>query len=146
MKNEYLEIKNKYAKFRDKVRKQLANLSEKENEELSKLFDFKDKFVEIKTHHGYIMYLYVEEQFCHSIGPGHPCIMLRGSGFYFEFTEYRDATYAKWDQFCEHDVQIYNLDEEIKNIKEITKEKYNEAFDSMVQQMITKHKNFIFNS
>ena len=145
MKNKYLEIKNKYTKLREGLRKQLANLSEKEDEELSKLFDFKDKFVEIKTDHGYTMYLYVEEQFCHSMGPGHPCIVLRGPGFYFEFTKYRDATYAKWDQFCEHDVQIYNLDEEIKNIKEITEEKYNEAFDSMVQQMITEHKD-IFNS
>lgn len=146
MKNEYLEIKNKYTKLRDEVRKQLTHLSEKESEELSKLFDFKNKFIEIKTDHGYIMYLYVEEQFCHSMIPGHPCIVLRGPGFYFEFTEYKDATYAKWDQFCEHDVKIYNLDEEIKNIKEITKEKYNEAFESMAQQMITEHKNFIFNS
>ena len=145
MKNKYLEIKNKYTKLRDELRKQLANLLEKEDEELSKLFDFKDKFIEIKTDHGYTMYLYVEEQFCHSMGPGHPCIVLRGPGFYFEFTAYRDATYAKWDQFCEYDVQIYNLDEEIKNIKEITEEKYNETFDSMVQQMIKEHKD-IFNS
>lgn len=144
MKKEYLEIKNKYTKLRDELRKQLTHLSEKEEEELSKLFDFKDKFVEIKTNRGYIMYLYVNEQFYHSVGPGHPCIVLRGQGFYFEFTDYQDATYVKWDQFCEYDMPIYNLDEEIKNIKEITKEKYNEIFDSMVQQMIIEHKEFYF--
>ena len=144
MKTEYLEIKNKYTKLRDELRKQLANLSEKEDEELSKLFDFKDKFVEIKTDYGYTMYLYVEEQFCHSMGPGHPCIVLRGQGFYYEFTDYKDATYVKWDEFCEYDMKIDNLDNEVKNIKEITKEKYNEAFDSMVQQMITEHKREIF--
>lgn len=147
MKKEYLEIKNKYTKLRDELRKQLTNLSEKEDKELSKLFDFKDKFVEITTNNGYAMYLYVEEQFYHSmVIPGHPCVVLRGQGFYSQFTDYKDATYAKWDQFCEYDINIDNLDEELKNIKEITKEEYDDAFEDMIQQMITEHKECYFQS
>ena len=146
MKNKYQDIKNKYTELKECLRKQLINLSEKENEELSKLFDFKDKFVEIMTNNRHIMYLYVKEQFCDSISQGHLCIVLKGPGFYSEFTDYEDATYIKWDQSCSYYMKIYNFDEEMKNIKEITKEKYNEVFDSMVQQMITEHKNFIFNS
>lgn len=145
MKTEYSEIRNKYTKLRDELRKQLINLSEKEDKELSKLFDFEDKFIEITTDNGYIMYLYVDEQFYHSMGiTGHSCVVLRGQGFYSQFTDYKDATYAKWDQFCEYDININNLDKELENIKEITKEEYNKAFDDMIQQMITEHKEWYF--
>lgn len=144
MKKEYLEIKNKYTELKECLRKQLINISEKEDEELSKLIDFKDKFVEITTNM-HVMYLYVDEQFYHSMGiTGHSCVVLRGQGFYSEFTDYRDATYAKWDQFCEYDINIDNFDKELENIKEITKEEYDKAFDDMIQQMITEHKERYF--
>ena len=69
-------------------------------------------------------------------------IVLRGQGFNYRYTFYSDNTYASWDQFYSHEIKIDNLDQELRNIKEISKEEYNEAFEKMIEGMIIEHKNY----
>ena len=68
-------------------------------------------------------------------------ITLRGYGFWSEFTPYSDATFANWDFMMEHKMFFNNIEEEIKDIVEITEVEFNNAFDTMLNSMKAKHIN-----
>lgn len=68
-------------------------------------------------------------------------IVLRGYGFWSEFTSYNDATFANWDFMMEHEIFFSNIEEEIKDIVEITEVEFNDAFDAMLNSMKAKHIN-----
>lgn len=68
-------------------------------------------------------------------------IILRGYGFWSEFTPYNDATFASWDFMMEHEIFFSNIEEEIKEIEEITEVEFNNAFDAMLTSMKARHIN-----
>ena len=77
----------------------------------------------------------VDEIFKH----GGDTIVIRGYGFYSEFTEYLDATYTSWGFMKEIHIKIDRIPEEIKKIQIITKEEFNQAFDLMIENMKKDH-------
>lgn len=116
----------------------------KYNEELCKLLPFKDKFVKIKTYIGNIIYLRVDELFKHkSINNSNDVIILRGYGFTYEFTDYADATYGHWDFFTSYEINLSHSDLNtiINDIHIIDKDKFNKAFEEMINNIIKEHKN-----
>lgn len=142
MTEEYKKIREKYSSLRMELREKQNALYRDEQEELAKLVNFKNKYLFISggLHD---KYLYVDEQFNHQdISTRQPIIVLRGQGFNYRYTFYSDNTYASWDQFYSHEIKIDNLDQELRNIKEISKEDYNEAFEKMIEGMIDEHKNY----
>jgi hypothetical protein len=143
MTEEYKKIREKYSSLRMELREKQNALYRDEQEELAKLVNFKDKYLIISGGLYDDKYLYVDEQFNHQdISTKEPVIVLRGQGFNYCFTIYSDDTYAFWNQFCSHEIKIDNLDQELRNIKEISKEEYNEAFEKMIEGMIIEHKNY----
>ena len=141
MTEQYQEIRNKYSALRTELREKQNALYREEREELAKLIDFTDKFLFISGVQD--KYLYVAEQFNHQdISTHEPVIVLRGQGFHREFTDYVDSTYVVWDQYYSHEIKIDDLDRELRNIKEISKETYNEAFEIMAKEMIDNHKKY----
>lgn len=70
-------------------------------------------------------------------------IILRGYGFWSEFTSYNDATFANWDFMMEHEIFFNSIEEELKDIVEITEVEFNNAFDAMINSMKTKHMNIL---
>lgn len=145
MTEEYKKIREKYSSLRMELREKQDTLYRDEQEELAKLVNFKNKYLFIS---GGLpnKYLYVDEQFNHQdISTKEPVIVLRGQGFNYIYTPYCDDTFASWDQFYSHEIKIDNLDQELRNIKEISKEEYNEAFEKMIEGMILEHKNYFEN-
>ena len=143
MTEQYQEIKDKYSALRMELREKQNALYNKEREELTKLVNFKDKYLIISDGLYDDKYIYVDKQFNHQdISTKEPVIVLRGQGFNYSFTIYSDDTYASWSQFCSHEIKIDNLDQELRNIKEISKEEYNEAFEKMIEGMINEHKKY----
>lgn len=141
MTEEYRNIKEKFSKLRQELKEKMYLLSQEESEELLKVINFKGKYLHINETQN--VYLYVNEQFGHKdIYTNEPILVLRGQGFSSEFTQYEDCTYSNWDQFFSHTIKIDNLDEALTHIKEITKEEYDKAFDSMIKKMIDEHNRY----
>ena len=145
MMEEYKKIREKYSSLRMELREKQNALYRDEQEELAKLVNFKNKYLFISD--GLCgKYLYVDEQFNHQdISTKEPVIVLRGQGFNYLYTSYYDDTFASWDQFYSYEIKIDNLDQELRNIKEISKEGYDEAFEKMIEGMIIKHKKYFEN-
>lgn len=142
MMEEYKKIREKYSSLRMELHEKQNALYNEEREELAKLVNFKDKYLFISDGL-HVKYLYVDEQFNHQdILTKEPIIILRGQGFNYLYTSYCDDTFASWDQFYSHEIKIDNLDQELRNIKEISKEEYDEAFEKMIEGMIIEHKNY----
>lgn len=70
-------------------------------------------------------------------------IILRGYGFWSEFTSYNDATFANWDFMMEHEIFFNSIEEELKDIVEITEVEFNNAFDAMINSMKARHMNIL---
>lgn len=68
-------------------------------------------------------------------------IILRGYGFWSEFTPYADSTFVNWDFMMEHEMYFNSIEEELKNIVEITEVEFNNAFDAMLNSMKARHIN-----
>lgn len=68
-------------------------------------------------------------------------IILKGYGFWSEFTSYADSTFANWDFMMEHEMFFSDIEEELKDIVEITEVEFNNAFDAMINGMKAKHIN-----
>lgn len=70
-------------------------------------------------------------------------IILKGYGFWSEFTSYADSTFANWDFMMEHEIFFNDIEEEIKDIVEITEVEFNNAFDAMINSMKARHMNIL---
>ena len=70
-------------------------------------------------------------------------IVLKGYGFWSEFTSYADSTFANWDFMMEHEIFFNDIEEEIKDIVEITEVEFNNAFDAMINSMKERHMNIL---
>lgn len=137
--NRIKEIKDKFESLQTKAWENLQNIREKENEELSKVLNFENKYVCIDDNE----YIYVNEQFQHkNIHTGNPIIVLRGQGFKYEITEYADATYMNWDQFYSYEFEISEIESIVTKIKDITKDEYDKAFIDMIEKVKKEHMNF----
>ena len=132
----YNEVKAKYKTLLEKSWNDYWDLKNEKDKELVKTFDLTGKYITYsKFNDDYIDYLYVDEQFeCHDIS-GENALMLRGCGFKYRFTEYKDDTYVTYDQFYAIEIKLDELEEQIKNIKEITKEEYESAFYKMIDDI-----------
>lgn len=136
-----LEEKNKaYEVFRKGYDKACEEFKNK----LEELLPYKDKYLHIKdTVKDLEIYLRVDEMFQTKAFSGdRNVILLRGYGFYSNFTEYADATFVHWDFFMEHNIDIsgtWNLEEQINNIRIITEEEFNKAFFDMIEHMKQEH-------
>lgn len=135
----YKEIKDKYSKLINENREEYYDLIDKENKEIIQLFNFEGKFLCYdKT-----CYLYVDEEFEHrNISTNKPIIVLRGQGFNYTISAYRDSTFSNWDQFYSININISDIDIELKKIVEITKEEYDLKFEDMIKEISEKHKNY----
>ena len=132
----YNEVKAKYKTLLEKSWNDYWDLKNEKDKELVKTFDLTGKYITYsKFNDEYIEYLYVDEQFeCHDIS-GENALMLRGSGFTYQFTAYKDDTYVRYDQFYAIEIKLDKLEEQIENIKEITKEEYESAFYKMIDNL-----------
>lgn len=103
---------------------------------LLELLPYEGKFIKTDLDfEGVYSYIKVDEIFKH----GGDTIVIRGYGFYSEFTEYLDATYTSWGFMKEIHIKIDRISEEIKKIQIITKEEFNQAFDLMIENMKKDH-------
>ena len=130
----YNEVKAKYKTLLEKSWNDYWNLKEEKNKELVKAFDLTDKYITYSRFDD-ISYLYIDEQFEHRNLSNEDVLVLRGSGFHYLITPYKDATYARYDQFYYIEIKLDELEKEIENIKEITKEEYESAFYKMIDDI-----------
>lgn len=141
--NKLKKIRDKYTKLRGKAWEDYRNICREEDEEILKLINFKYKYIKYDDDLDVPKYLYVNEQFRHKNLSGDPVLILRGQGFNGNITKYTDETYMTWDQFFEIKILIENLDRDLKNIKEIAKEEYNNKFLKMLESIKEEHIHYL---
>ena len=133
-----LEQLEKLQKEKDKAyevfKKEYDKVCKQFEEALLAEIPFMNKIIKVKSN--IPKYIKVREIF-----KSKNTIILRGYGFWSEFTSYNDATFASWDFMMEHEIFFNNIEEEIKEIEEITEAEFNQAFNTMLTNMTTKHIN-----
>lgn len=136
-----LEEKDKaYEVFQNEYNEAIDDFRNK----LEELLPYKGKYLYIKdTIKDLEVYLKVDEMFkSRAFSGNRDVILLRGYGFYSAFTEYADSTFVHWSFFMEHNIDIsgtWSLEEQINNIKIITEEEFDKAFDEMIEKMKQEH-------
>ena len=139
LKERFDEINRKYKPLIDNAWGKYREIADAKQKEIEELFDYKEKFICVEDN-----YLYVEEQFPHrKFSNGEPAIVLRGQGFKYAITPYKDSTYATWDQFHEYDIDVNSAERNISKIKVITKEEYLNKFEKMLEDIKKEHYKYI---
>lgn len=137
-----MDIAKEIIKLLDKRYQTYQSCMEK-YEEVCK--EFEKKLIEMLPYEGKIIkiqenshcvprYIKVKEVFQHGNK-----IIIRGYGFYSEFTEYRDSTFADWDFMQSHEFMLNNIGTEIEKIHIINEVEFNRSFDQMINNMRYRH-------
>lgn len=144
------EITNKEIEKLEKERDELYNKAHEISDKIKdlkikevNLNGFEGKYIKYEDEEGFPEYMHVNwvtketlrySNFDYSY-------MLRGLGFYGEFTGYGDATMFSWSYW--HEFYIYgnegNFQEKIKKIQIIAKEEFDEAFEKVLEQVKYYH-------
>lgn len=116
---------------------------EKLKAEIIKLFDFNKKFIKtVDPIDNTISYLWCDsiDVFFGGDYKSKPVISLSGYGFSFLITNYRDMSWASWDEMIERSYDISLGYSNILNmITEITEEEFNSAFHNMQLKVAKRH-------
>ena len=144
------EITNKEIEKLEKERDELYNKAHEISDKIKdlkikevNLNGFEGKYIKYEDEEGFPEYMHVnwvtKETLRHSNFDY--SYMLRGLGFYGEFTGYGDATQFFWSYWDE--IYIYgdgdDFKEKVKKIKIITKEEFDEAFEKVLEQVKHYH-------
>ena len=140
---EYNKIVSNYKPLLEKTWKEYQNILKQERDSLMEMLEFNGNFIKFGGEDEAPKYMFVETSFQHKTLSGEHTLVLRGQGFTGIVTEYADMTYMKWDQFFEHTIYIDSLERDIKEIKIITKEEYDEAFENLLMEIKQEHYNYI---
>lgn len=135
------ELEEQKSKAYEDAFEKYNELKEQYNKKIIELFNYENKYLKI-THLEDISYIICDEVFKYKDLSDRNAILIRGYGFTSLFTPYADATYVRWDEFFEHNIYIddnYDIAEQIKEITEITPDEFNQAFETMVGKLISKH-------
>lgn len=133
--NKYLEYIKETEEEYEELRDKLSEISDNRRKVLEDSIDLLHKYIYIEERDSYI---YVSSIFKHGNK-----LIIRGYGFYYEFTKYDDATVAHWNWMFDHDIHLdsgYTIEEQFKKIREITKEEFEHAFSEMMNGIKEHHK------
>lgn len=150
-----MDIKDKLNKIKELEQQKKAawkeaikiydDLKDKLYKEIEEIFDYKEKYLKIKTDDSF-MYLFCDECFKTKDLSGNEIILIRGYGFVWSITPYADSTYASYDQWMEHKLYIdekWEIEKEIQKISEISKEDFDKAFYQMIDELLSEHKKYM---
>lgn len=128
---------------RKKAYEKVYKLQDSINTKLLEIFDFEGKFIKISNHIDGTQYTYM---FCDWVSRGRGLsneieIGFRGYGFCSEITQYKDATWASWDEMKErHFIERDGYLRILKHITVITEEEFDTAFNDMISKVVKRHK------
>ena len=120
----YESCMEKYEKVREEFDKKLIEL-----------LPYEGKIIKIQENlHSVPRYIKVKDVFKHG-----EKVIIRGYGFYSEFTVYDDATFADWDFMQSHEFMLNNIGTEVEKIQIITDIEFDKAFNEMINNMRYNH-------
>ena len=141
----------------EKERKELYEKAHNIEQEISELkikdlnLDYEGKYIKYKDdyeteHYCYVTTIMKDTYVYHGFDISY---MLRGLGFYGEFTGYGDATSFCWSYW--HEIYIYaqsveEFKKKTENITEITKEEFNKAFYGHVEKLLEYNEGYSYDN
>lgn len=128
---------------RKKAYEEVDNLQKNIRDKILEIFNFEGKFIRISDPIDDTQYTYM---FCDWVSRGRGLsneieIWFRGYGFCSEITQYKDATWASWDEMKErHFLERDGYLKILKYITVITEEEFDTAFNDMISKVVKRHK------
>lgn len=147
--NEIYKLQNIKTKEWEKLRKKYQKYVDEYNEKVKDLCDFEGKFLKIEDEENYrYSYLYCNTVMLTKDLSDNQIILLRGYGFTYIITQYEDDTFCNWDQFFEHKIYIgetFDVEKEFDKISYSSKEEFDKAFHTMIEDIKIEHSKYIEN-
>ena len=147
--SEIYKLQNIKSKEWEKLRKKYQKYVDEYNEKVKDLCDFEGKFLKIEDEENYrYSYLYCNTVMLTEDLSSNKVILLRGYGFTYIITQYEDDTFCNWDQFFEHKIYIgetFDVEKEFDKISYSSKEEFDKAFHTMIEDIKTEHEKYICN-
>lgn len=132
---EITELLNKRYKAYESCMKEYEKVCVEFEKKLLEVLPYEGKIIKIQENsYSVPRYIKVRDVFQHG-----EKVIIRGYGFYSEFTEYHDATFVDWDFMQSHEFMLNNIGTEVEKIQIITDVEFDKAFNEMINNMRYKH-------
>lgn len=110
-------------------------------EDIIKLFDFNKKFIKtVDPKDNTVSYLWCDNIDVFYDIDSEPVISLGGYGFSYLITNYRDASWASWDEIKERTYNVsFGYSGILDMITVITEDEFNSEFNNMLNRIAKRH-------